>query len=39
MNETALFAFGGVITLIVFIGLLLYTMMTFSRWFDKDSED
>ena len=38
MTETALFAFGGVITLIVFIGVLLYSMMTFSRWYDKDSK-
>ena len=39
MTETALFAFGGAITLIVFVGALLYTMMSFSRWYDKDSKD
>lgn len=38
MTETALFIFGGVITFIVFIGVLLYGMMSFSRWSERDSK-
>jgi flagellar biogenesis protein FliO len=38
MTEAALFIFGGVITFIVFIGVLLYAMMSFSRWSDRDSK-
>jgi hypothetical protein len=38
MTETALFIFGGVITLIVFIGVLIYAMMSFSRWSERDSK-
>lgn len=37
MTELALFIFGGVVSLIVFIGVLLYAYMSFSRWFDRDS--
>ncbi len=38
MTETALFIFGGAITLIVFIGVLIYAMMSFSRWSERDSK-
>lgn len=37
MTEITLFIFGGVITLIVFVGILLYSMMSFSRWYDRDA--
>ncbi|MEI7623887.1 MAG: hypothetical protein WCJ88_10060 [Actinomycetes bacterium] len=36
MNEIGLFIAGGVVTLIVFIGLLLYGMMSFNQWSKDD---
>lgn len=37
MTEVGLFIAGGVIVLIVFIGVLLYGMLTFQQWSNKDS--
>ncbi len=36
MTEIGLFIAGGLVTLIVFIGLLLYGMMSFDQWSKKD---
>lgn len=37
MNEIGLFIAGGVVTLIVFVGLLIYGMLSFQQWSDSDS--
>ena len=39
MTETALFLFGGAITLIVFIGILIYGMMSFQQWSKNDKQE
>jgi hypothetical protein len=41
MTETGLFIAGGLVTLIVFIGVLLFGMLSFSQWSkdDKNSAD
>ena len=36
MTEIGLFIAGGLVTLVVFIGLLLYGMMSFSQWSKDD---
>ena len=38
MTEIGLFIAGGLVTLVVFIGLLLYGMMSFSQWSKDDRE-
>ena len=38
MTEIGLFIAGGLVTLVVFIGLLLYGMMSFSQWSQNDRE-
>ena len=38
MTEIGLFIAGGLVTLIVFIGLLLYGMMSFSQWSKNDRD-
>lgn len=38
MTETALLIFGGVISLIVFLGVIIYGMMSFGRWSERDSK-
>lgn len=37
MSDTALLLLGGAVTLVVFIGILAYGMLTFGRWSDRDS--
>ena len=36
MTEIGLFIAGGLVTLVVFIGLLLYGMMSFNQWSKDD---
>jgi hypothetical protein len=36
MTEIGLFIAGGLVTLVVFVGLLLYGMMSFSQWSNDD---
>ena len=36
MTEIGLFIAGGLVTLIVFIGVLLYGMMSFEQWSKND---
>ncbi|CAB4612472.1 unannotated protein [freshwater metagenome] len=36
MTEIGLFIAGGLVTLIVFVGLLLYGMMSFNQWSKDD---
>ena len=36
MTEIGLFIAGGLVTLVVFIGLLIYGMMSFSQWSKDD---
>ena len=36
MTEIGLFIAGGLVTLIVFIGLLIYGMMSFNQWSKDD---
>ena len=36
MTEIGLFIAGGLVTLVGFIGLLLYGMMSFSKWSKDD---
>ena len=38
MTEIGLFIAGGLVTLVVFVGLLLYGMMSFSQWSKEDRE-
>ena len=38
MNETGLFIAGGLVTLIVFIGVLLFGMLSFSQWSKNDTK-
>ena len=38
MTETALLIFGGVISLVVFLGVIIYGMMSFGRWSERDTE-
>ena len=37
MNDTALLLLGGAVTLIVFIGLVAFGMLTFGRWSERDA--
>lgn len=37
MNETGLFIAGGIVTLIVFVGVLLFGMLSFSQWSKNDT--
>ena len=37
MTETGLFIAGGLVTLIVFIGVLLFGMLSFSQWSKNDA--
>jgi hypothetical protein len=37
MTETGLFIAGGLVTLIVFIGVLLFGMLSFSQWSKNDT--
>jgi hypothetical protein len=37
MTETALLIFGGVVSLIVFLGVIIYGMMSFGRWSERDT--
>jgi len=36
MTETGLFIAGGAVTLLVFIGVLVYGMLSFDRWSKGD---
>jgi len=36
MTEIGLFVAGGLVTLVVFVGLLLYGMMSFNQWSKDD---
>ena len=36
MTEIGLFIAGGLVTLVVFIGVLLFGMMTFNQWSKDD---
>ena len=36
MTEIGLFIAGGLVTLVVFVGLLLYGMMSFNQWSKDD---
>ena len=38
MTEIGLFIAGGLVTLVVFVGLLLYGMMSFSQWSKDDQK-
>ncbi len=38
MNDTALLLFGGVVTLVVFIGIVAYGMLMFGRWSQRDAD-
>ena len=37
MSDTLLLLFGGAVTLVVFIGILAYGLLTFGRWSDRDA--
>jgi len=39
MTEIGLFIAGGLVTLIVFIGLLIYGMMSFQQWSKNDEQE
>lgn len=39
MTEIGLFIAGGLVTLVVFIGILLYGMMSFEQWSKRDGND
>lgn len=39
MTEIGLFIAGGLVTLVVFIGILLYGMMSFEQWSKRDGAD
>ncbi len=39
MTEIGLFIAGGLVTLVVFIGILLYGMMSFEQWSKRDGTD
>ena len=39
MTEIGLFIAGGLVTLVVFIGILLYGMMSFEQWSKRDKAD
>ena len=39
MTEIGLFIAGGLVTLVVFVGLLLYGMMSFSQWSKDDRSE
>lgn len=39
MTEIGLFIAGGIVTLIVFIGLLLYGYMSFNQWSNDDNPE
>lgn len=39
MTEIGLFIAGGLVTLVVFIGILLYGMMSFEQWSKRDQAD
>jgi len=36
MTEIGLFIAGGLVTLVVFVGVLLYGMMSFEQWSKRD---
>ncbi len=37
MTEAGLFLAGGAVTLLVFLGVFLYAMLSFSKWSRNDS--
>ena len=37
MSDTALLLMGGAVTLVVFIGIVAYGMLTFGRWAERDT--
>ncbi len=39
MSDTALLLLGGAVTLVVFIGIIAYGMLTFRRWSDRDASN
>jgi hypothetical protein len=39
VTETGLFIAGGAVTVIVFVGVLLYGMLSFDRWSRRDGVD
>ena len=39
MTEIGLFIAGGLVTLIVFIGILIYGMMSFQQWSKNDKQE
>jgi hypothetical protein len=38
MSDTALLLFGGVVTLVVFLGILGFGLLSFGRWSARDSK-
>lgn len=38
MNEFGLFLAGGAVTLIVFVGVLLFGMLSFAQWSKNDEQ-
>lgn len=38
MTEVGLFIAGGAVTVIVFVGVLLYGMISFNQWSKRDSQ-
>lgn len=39
MTEIGLFIAGGLVTLVVFVGILLFGMMSFEQWSKNDRND
>ena len=39
MTEIGLFIAGGLVTLVVFIGILLYGMLSYEQWSKRDATD
>ncbi len=39
MDETALFMFGGAISLVVFAGIFVYVMFSFKEWSDRSDAE
>lgn len=37
MSQSLLFVFGAVVSITVFTGLFLFSMLAFGRWADKDA--
>jgi hypothetical protein len=39
MSDTLLLLLGGAVTLVVFIGILAYGLLTFGRWSERDASN